>query len=115
MNNQPTIPQNTLLTSQKEHLQNSLVTKIPPAQGPFHDTIGAEAEFNHFFNILKRPVRMVLKKDIIWNMKDPLHFWLQSLAFTLRSEELTEVHVSLFLLFCIPRAKTNCKYLYCFQ
>lgn len=39
---------------------------------------------------------MVLKKDIIWNKKDPLHFW-QSLAFTLRSEELTCVAVSSFV------------------
>ena len=39
---------------------------------------------------------MVLKKDIIWSKKDPLHFW-QSLAFTLRSEELTCVVVSSFV------------------
>ena len=39
---------------------------------------------------------MVLKKDIIWSKKDPLHFW-QSLAFTLRSEELTRVAVSSFV------------------
>jgi hypothetical protein len=39
---------------------------------------------------------MVLKKDIIWSKKDPLHFW-QSLAFTLRSEELTSVAVSCFV------------------
>jgi hypothetical protein len=37
-----------------------------------------------------------LKKDIIWSKKDPLHFW-QSLAFTLRSEELTCVAVSSFV------------------
>jgi dimeric dUTPase (all-alpha-NTP-PPase superfamily) len=29
-----------------------------------------------------------LKKEFAWNKKDPLHFW-QSLAFTLRSADLT--------------------------
>ena len=39
---------------------------------------------------------MVSKKDILWSKQDPLHFW-QSLAFTLRSEELTCVAVSSFV------------------
>ena len=39
---------------------------------------------------------MVAKKDIIWSKRDPLHFW-QSLAFTLRSEELTCVAVASFV------------------
>jgi hypothetical protein len=37
-----------------------------------------------------------LKKEIAWNKKDPLHFW-QSLAFTLRSADLTCVAVSSFV------------------
>jgi hypothetical protein len=82
--------------SQAEHLQNSPVTKIPPNKRSFRDTTGAEAEFNQICNNLKGPVQMVLKKDIIWSKKDPLHFW-QSLAFTLRSEELTCVAVSSFV------------------
>lgn len=83
-------------TSQAEHLQNPPVTKISPNKGSFPDTTGAEAEFNQLCNNLKGPVQMVLKKDIIWSKKDPLHFW-QSLAFTLRSEELTCVAVSSFV------------------
>jgi hypothetical protein len=86
----------TEYTSQVEHLQNSPVTKISPNNGSFPDTTGAEAEFNQLCNNLKGPVQMVLKKDIIWSKKDPLHFW-QSLAFTLRSEELTCVAVSSFV------------------
>jgi hypothetical protein len=86
----------TVLTSQAEHLQNSPVTKISPNEGSFPYTTGAEAEFNQLCNILKVPVQMVLKKDIIWSKKDPLHFW-QSLAFILRSEELTRVAVSSFV------------------
>ena len=85
-----------VFTSQAEHLQNSPVTKISPNKGRFPDTTGAEAEFNQLCNNLKSPVQMVLKKDIIWSKKDPLHFW-QSLAFTLRSEELTCVAVSSFV------------------
>jgi hypothetical protein len=82
--------------SQAEHLQNSPVTKISPNKRSFPDTTGAEAEFNQICNNLKGPVQMVLKKDIIWSKRDPLHFW-QSLAFTLRSEELTCVAVSSFV------------------
>jgi hypothetical protein len=85
-----------VFTSQAEHLQNSPVTKISPNEGSFPDTTGAEAEFYQVCNNLKGPVQMVLKKDIIWSKKDPLHFW-QSLAFTLRSEELTCVAVSSFV------------------
>jgi hypothetical protein len=83
-------------TSQAKHLQNSPVTKISPNKGSFPDTTGQEAEFNQVCNNLKGPVQMVLKKVIIWSKKDPLHFW-QSLAFTLRSEELTCVAVSSFV------------------
>ncbi|KAJ2990009.1 hypothetical protein HDV02_004654, partial [Globomyces sp. JEL0801] len=86
----------TEYTSQAEHLQNSPVTKISPNQGQFPDTTGAESEFNQLGNNLKGPVQMVLKKDIIWSKKDPLHFW-QSLAFTLKSEELTCVAVCCFV------------------
>ena len=57
---------------------------------------GAEAGFNQLCNILKGPVQMVLKKEIVWSKKDPLHFW-QSLAFTLRCEELTCVAISSFV------------------
>jgi hypothetical protein len=86
----------TEYTSQAEHLRNSPVTKISPNKGSFPDTTGQEAEFNQLCDNLKGPVQMVLKKDIIWSKKDPLHFW-QSLAFTLRSEELTCVAVSSFV------------------
>ena len=90
----------TEYTSQTEHLQNSPVTKISPNNGPFpylgEIDIGVEAEFNQLCNILKGPVQMVSRKDITWSKKDPLHFW-QSLAFTLRSEELTCVAVSSFV------------------
>ena len=86
----------TEYTTQVEHLQNSPVTKISPNESSFPDTTGAEAEFNQICNNLKGPVQMVLKKEIIWSKKDPLHFW-QSLAFTLRSEELTCVAVSSFV------------------
>jgi hypothetical protein len=85
-----------VFTCQAEHLQNSPVTKISPNEGEFPDTIGVEAEFNQICNNLKGPVQMVMKKGIIWSKKDPLHFW-QSLAFTLRSEELTCVAVSSFV------------------
>jgi hypothetical protein len=81
---------------QAEHLSNSPVTKVSPNKGGFPDTIGAEAEFNTLCNNLKGPIQLVLKKDIIWSKKDPLHFW-QSLAFTLRSEKLTCVAVSSFV------------------
>jgi hypothetical protein len=82
-------------TSQAKHLQNYPVTKISPNKGSFPDTTGADAEFNQVCNNFKGPVQMVLKEVIIWSKKDPLHFW-QSLAFTLRSEELTCVAVSSF-------------------
>ncbi|KAJ3254647.1 hypothetical protein HK103_007057 [Boothiomyces macroporosus] len=86
----------TEYTPQAEHLQNSPVTKISPTKGEFPDTTGAEAEFKDICNKLKGPVQMVLKKPIIWSKKDPLHFW-QSLAFILRSEELTCIAVSSFV------------------
>jgi hypothetical protein len=86
----------SVFTSQAEHLQNSLGTKISLNPGRFPDTFGAEAEFNHLCNDLKGPAQMVLKKDIIWSKKDPLHLW-QSLAFTLRSEEVSCVAVSSFV------------------
>jgi hypothetical protein len=86
----------TVYISQAENFQNSPVTIISPYQGSFPDTTGAEAEFNHVCNNLKRPVQMVLKKGIIWSKKDLLHFW-KSLAFTLKSEERTCVAVSSFV------------------
>ena len=82
-----------VFTSQAHHLQNSPVTKISPNKGSFPDTTGAEAEFNHIVNNLRGPVQMVLKKDIIWSKKDPLHFW-QSLAFL---SEVNNLPVLLFL------------------
>ncbi|XJO75666.1 hypothetical protein BDV3_006308 [Batrachochytrium dendrobatidis] len=81
---------------QAEHLQASPITKISPNQSPFSDTAGAKAEFELLCEQLKNPVQMVLKKDIVWSKRDPLHFW-QSLAFTLRSEELTCTVVSSFV------------------
>ena len=96
--NQKSINHTAEYTSQAEHLQNAPVTKISPNKGPFPDTAatGAEDEFNKLCDNLQGPLQMVLKKDIIWSKKDPLHFW-QSLAFTLRSEELTYVAVSSFV------------------
>ncbi|KAI8893501.1 hypothetical protein BC833DRAFT_286064 [Globomyces pollinis-pini] len=67
-----------------------------PNEGLIPNIAGAEAEFNQLCNNLKRPVQMVLKKDIIWSKKDPLHFW-HSLAFTLRSEEHDCVAVTSFV------------------
>ena len=83
-------------TPQAQHLGTSPVTKISPTNGLFPETTGAEAAFNELCEQLKGPVQMVLKKDITWSKKDPLHFW-QSLAFTLRSEDLTCVAVSSFV------------------
>ena len=85
-------------TPQAEHLRNSPVTKISPNESRFPEPNEAalEEEFNKLCKNLKRPVQMTFKKDIIWSKNDPLHFW-QSLAFTLRSEELTCVAVSYFV------------------
>lgn len=84
-------------TPQAEHLASSPVTKISPSNGPFPDAAPrAEAEFNRICEQLKAPVQILLKKDILWNKKDPLHFW-QSLAFTLRSDDLACVAVSSFV------------------
>lgn len=80
-------------TSRAEHLDNSPVTKISPSNGPFPD--GADAEFKRICGGIKG-LPIVSKKEIIWSKKDPLHFW-QSLAFTLRGEELTSVAVSSFV------------------
>ncbi|OAJ41898.1 hypothetical protein BDEG_25428 [Batrachochytrium dendrobatidis JEL423] len=84
-------------TPQANHLANSPVTKIFPTNGPFPDADpGTEAEFTRMCEQLKRPIQMLLKKEIVWRKRNPLHFW-QSLAFTLRSEDLTRVAVSSFV------------------
>jgi hypothetical protein len=73
------------------------VTKISPTNGSFpQSTAGAEAEFSKLVETLNGPIQMALKKEIIWSKRDPLHFW-QSLAFSLRSEELTCIALSSFV------------------
>jgi hypothetical protein len=84
-------------TPQADHLSNPPVTKISPTDGALPDAAsGAEAEFNKMCDELRGPIQMALKKDIKWSKRDPLHFW-QSLAFTLRSEELTCIAVASFV------------------
>ncbi len=82
---------------QADHLANSPVTKISPTNGHFPDAAGgAEAEFTNLCEKLNGPLQMLVKKEIKWSKRDPLHFW-QSLAFALRSEELTCIAVASFV------------------
>jgi hypothetical protein len=82
---------------QAEHLANPPVTKISPTDGAFPDAAPeGEAVFTRLVETLKGPIQIIAKKPIEWSKRDPLHFW-QSLAFALRSEELTCIAVSSFV------------------
>ena len=54
-----------------------------------------EKEFNKLCKGLKNSIQIIPKKEIIWNLKEPLHFF-QSLAFVLQSENFTCIAVSSF-------------------
>jgi hypothetical protein len=85
-------------TPLRQHLANSPVTKVSPAESSFPDVAARneEEEFNKLCKEIKKRKLVIPKKDMVWNSKDPLHFF-QSLAFVLRSESLTCVAVASFM------------------